>query len=51
MKYSFHDSDENSKGTFTKNFEPKIINNDKVITDYLWDYLTSFVLRREEITF
>ena len=34
MKHNFYDSDKNPKGIFTNDFEPKVINNDKVITDY-----------------
>ena len=34
MKHNFYDSDKNDKGIFTNNFEPKVINNKIVITDY-----------------
>jgi hypothetical protein len=34
IKHNFYDSDKNAKGIFTNDFEPKVINNDKVITDY-----------------
>jgi hypothetical protein len=34
IKHNFYDNDKNAKGTFTNDFEPKVIYNDKVITDY-----------------
>ena len=30
IKHNFYDNDKNAKGTFTNDFEPKVINNDKV---------------------
>ncbi len=34
IKHNLYDSDKNAKGIFTNDFEPKVINSDKVITDY-----------------
>ena len=34
MKHNFRDSDKNAEGIFTNDFQLKVINNDKVITDY-----------------
>jgi hypothetical protein len=34
IKHNLYDSDKNAKRIFTNDFEPKVINNDKVITDY-----------------
>ncbi len=34
IKHKFSDSDKNAKGTFNNDFEPKVISNDRVITDY-----------------
>jgi hypothetical protein len=46
MKHNFYDSDKNPKGDFTNDFEPKVINNNRVITDYftglMWHQSGSF---------
>jgi len=34
IKHNFYDSYKNTKGNFANDFEQKVINNDKVITDY-----------------
>lgn len=34
INHNFYDNDKNTKGIFTNDFEKKVINNDKVITDY-----------------
>jgi hypothetical protein len=34
IKHNFYDSEKNAKGIFNNDFEQKVINNDKVITDY-----------------
>lgn len=34
VKHNFFDNDKNANGTFNNDFEPKVISNYKVITDY-----------------